>query len=137
MLRGPVFVQTKKAREAWDSMSHEQRKGHARATPLNSALSGKLKCLQQLHDELVEDAIETHSSTSQLEGKIRSSRLLPLLDDYAGRLPRLQLHQPRSPDKIPRAGRTPIDPAIIPMPIHAISEELKSLSRICQREIGV
>lgn len=83
MLRGPVFVQTKKAREAWDSMSHEQRKGHARATPLNSALSGKLKCLQQLHDELVEDAIETHSSTSQLEGKIRSSRLLPLLDDYA------------------------------------------------------
>jgi hypothetical protein len=86
MLRGPIFVRTEKAREAWDGMSHEQRKGHARATPVNSALCGKLDTLQQLHDELVEDAIETHRGTSQLEDKLRSSKVVALLDDCEAKL---------------------------------------------------
>jgi hypothetical protein len=76
----------KTEREAWDRMSHEQRERRARAKPNNSALRGKLETLQQLHDELVEDAIETQNGTLHLEGKFISSRVLPLLDDCAAKL---------------------------------------------------
>jgi hypothetical protein len=77
----------KRAREDWDRMSHEQRESRARATPYSSALLGKLSILQQLHNELVEDATERQQGTSHLEAKLRSSRvILSLLDDCAAKL---------------------------------------------------
>lgn len=67
-------------------MSHEQREGHTRATKVKSALRERLIVLQQLHDELVEDLLETQRGTSQLMNKIRSSGILPLLDDCEAKL---------------------------------------------------
>jgi hypothetical protein len=69
-----------RARKAWDSMSHEQRETQARAMSSSLALREKLNVLQQLHDELIEDAIETQKGASQLEDKLRR-RVLPLFDE--------------------------------------------------------
>lgn len=68
-----------RARKAWDIMSHEQRETQARAMGTSLALREKLNVLQQLHDELIEDAIETQNGASRLEDKLRR-RVLPLLD---------------------------------------------------------
>ena len=69
-----------RALKAWDGMSHEQRETQARAMRISLALREKLCVLQQLHDELIEDAIETQKGASQLEEKLRR-RVLPLLDE--------------------------------------------------------
>jgi hypothetical protein len=69
-----------RARKAWDSMSNEQRETQAGAMSSSLALREKLSVLQQLHDELVEDAIELQKGASQLDDKLRR-RVLPLLDE--------------------------------------------------------
>jgi len=85
-----MLRRVRRAREAWDNMSHEQREGQARAMGVNTALRGKLDIIQQLHDELIEGAIETQDGPSQLEGKLRSLRVLPLLDECEAKLRRVK-----------------------------------------------
>jgi hypothetical protein len=91
--------QTRKAREEeariaenleWESMSHEDREFHARTETFTFVLHRKLTTIQNLHDELIQEAIRTQKGAPYLGKKLHSSRALPLLKDYESELCRIK-----------------------------------------------
>jgi hypothetical protein len=91
--------QTRKAREEearisekleWENMSHEDREFHARVEIFTSVLHRKLTTIQNLHDELIQEAIRTQKGAPYLGRRLHSSRALPLLKDYESELCRIK-----------------------------------------------